>query len=154
MKESKIRIEALKPFSKEHDDALLMCSNMRTGLRNKVEMKRIKRYGDWFKEDYLDSHFEMEKRYIFPVLGNNNVRIKRACANHRRLNRLFVKNSNLNIVLNKIEEELGSYIRFEERILYNEIQKVASVDKLREIERMHHESEFSKSVWQDAFWLS
>lgn len=146
------RHHALKPLSEEHNEVLLLSSRIRLGLLHNVDNKRIKKYVDWFKIEYLDPHFELENKYIFPILGNRNVRMKRALANHRRLNRLFDEQSNLSIVLNKIEEELGSFIRFEERILYNEIQKVATKDELRMIEQIHQEHPFSEERWEDRFW--
>src|SRR5690554_3348457 len=116
MKLSEKRHRILKPLSQEHNEVLILCSRIGKGLQMDVPTKRIKNYADWLKTDYLDPHFELERKYVFPILGNHNVRVKRALANHRRLNRLFDETTNLNIVLNKIEEEIGSYIRFEERI--------------------------------------
>lgn len=146
--------EVLKPLTSEHREVLDLCSKISKGLRSQVDTKRIKRYADWFMEDYLNPHFELEKKYVFPILGNQNFRVKRALANHRRLNRLFDETSNLKIVLNKIEEELATYIRFEERVLFNEIKTVANETQLEEIEKNHHKLKFSDSDWQDRFWLS
>lgn len=146
------RHHALKPFSNEHNKVLILCSRIEKGLQMAVPPKRIKRYADWLKKDYLDPHFEWERKYVFPILGIRNFRVKRALANHRRLNRLFEETTHLEITLNKIEEELGSYIRFEERILYNEIQKVASSRELQAIEENHRETNFSEEAWEDRFW--
>lgn len=146
--------EVLKPLTSEHREVLDVCSKISTGLRSKIDTKRIKKYADWFKEDYLNPHFELEKKYVFPILGNQNFRVKRALANHRRLNRLFDETSNLKIVLNKIEEELGTYIRFEERVLFSEIKTLANETQLEEIEKNHHKLKFSDSDWQDQFWVS
>ena len=145
---------ALTPLIEEHNEVILLCERIREGLKNKIEPSRIKKYIDWFKEEYLDPHFEIEKEQIFPILGNNNVRVKRALANHRRLNRLFAETSELNKVLNKIEEELSTYIGFEERVLYNEIRTVASPLQWEEIEKSHHQLGFSEEAWEDKFWLS
>lgn len=82
-----------------------------------ISTSNIKKYANWLKTDYLDPHFEMERKHVFPILGNQNVRVKRTLANYRRLNRLFDETTNLKIVLNKIKEEIDRYIRFEERIL-------------------------------------
>lgn len=123
-------------------------------MKNKIENKRIKNYIDWFKIEYLDPHFEIEKKHIFPILGNNNVRVKRALANHRRLKRLFSETTELNKVLNKIEEELSSYIGFEERILYTEIRDVARPQEWEDIEKSHEKLEFSDDGWDDKFWVS
>lgn len=142
------------PLIDEHNEVILLCERIREGLRNKTETKRIKKYIDWFKTNYLDPHFEIEKKYIFPILGISNVRVKRALANHRRLNRLFEETSELNTVLNKIEEELSSYIGFEERVLYNEIRTVASPQQMEEIEKRHQQLKFIDDDWKDRFWVS
>ncbi|WP_026450248.1 hemerythrin domain-containing protein [Aequorivita capsosiphonis] len=144
----------LTPLIEEHNEVILFCERIREGLRNKTEEERIKKYIDWFKVKYLDPHFEIETKYIFPILGNNNVRVKRALANHRRLNRLFDETTELNKVLNKIEEELSSYIGFEERVLYNEIRTIASPQQLEEIEKSHQELAFNDDEWKDQFWTS
>lgn len=143
----------LVPLIEEHNEVILFCERIREGLRTKIEVKRIKEYIDWFKVNYLDPHFEIENKYIFPILGNNNVRVKRALANHRRLNRLFEETTDLNKILNKIEEELSSYIGFEERILYNEIRTIATPQQLVDIEKSHELLNFTDD-WEDQFWES
>lgn len=142
----------LTPLIEEHNEVILFCERIRVGLQNKTEEERMKKYVDWFKINYLDPHFEIENTYIFPILGINNVRVKRAFANHRRLNRLFEETTELNKVLNKIEEELSSYIGFEERVLYSEIRNIASEQQLEEIEKSHQELEFTDEEWEDRFW--
>lgn len=144
----------LTPLIEEHNEVILFCERIREGLKNKTEDERIKKYIDWFKTEYLDPHFEIENTYIFPIIGNTNVRVKRALANHRRLNRLFEETTELNTVFNKIEEELSSYISFEERILYNEIRTIASPEQLVIIEESHHQLEFRDDDWEDKFWES
>lgn len=147
------RHEALQPLSKEHHTVLLVCNHIEEGLKKTIENQRIKDYSDWFKSSFIDPHFELEKQYVFPILGMQNVRIKRALANHRRLDRLFNETSNLTRVLHRIEEELRTYIHFEERILYNEIQSIASQDQLKQIEDLHEQLSFCDSCWDDRFWL-
>lgn len=68
---------SLNTIRKEHDDSLNFCSRIRTGLSNEVEPDRIRHYTDWYKNNYLEPHFKVEEKLIFPVLGNN-VRVKRA----------------------------------------------------------------------------
>lgn len=154
MKNSKKKLLALNPLIEEHNEVILLCERIRLGLKNDIEPQRIKNYLDWFKEEYLDPHFEIEKEYIFPILGINNVRVKRALANHRRLNRLFAETTDLNKTLNKIEEELSTYIGFEERVLYNEIREIATSQQWEEIERSHQQLDFSDEMWEDRFWES
>lgn len=138
----------------EHHYGLLLCWKIREYLSNNIEIERIKNYTYWFKSNYLEPHLEVEEKYIFPVLENHNVRVKKALANHRRLKRLFDETCEANKALNRIEEELNRYIRFEEGILYNEIQSVASPEQLVEIEKHHQGVKFSNEEWEDQIGFS
>lgn len=152
MKKPIKRHEALKPLSREHHHGLLLCWKIRQGVNKNVEISRIRAYTQWFKIHYLDPHFEAEEKFIFPVLGNENDLIKRALAEHRRLKRLFTQDTEIAIALNSIEEELDSHIRFEERVLFNKIQEVASAEQFEEIEKHHNGIQFSDDDWLDHFW--
>ncbi|MDQ7916483.1 hemerythrin domain-containing protein [Mesonia sp. MT50] len=148
------RHEALEPVSEEHYKVLFFGWKISEGLRNGVETARIKAYADWFQKNYLEPHFEIEKKFLFPILGLKNVRVKKALANHRRLMRLFNETEEVNKALNRIEEEVGRYIRFEERVLYNEIEAAASKEQLQEIEMQHQKIDLSDQTWKDEFWVS
>ncbi|MCC8358327.1 hemerythrin domain-containing protein [Salinimicrobium sediminilitoris] len=109
-------------------------------------------YADWFKEKYLEPHFKIEEQVFFPLLGTN-VRVKRAFANHRRIIKLLTCSCEHIMVLNLLEEELGTHVRFEERILYWEIKKIATPQELAEIEKHHQGLCFNDAEWEDQFWL-
>ena len=145
------RNEFLKPISREHHHGLLLCWKIRTGLKKNVAAERIKKYVDWFFEQYLLPHFEIEELYIFPILGNEHESVKKALSEHRRLARLSNSKTNLLKNLNLIEEELESHIRFEERILFNEIQEVANKTQLEFIKESHSENYFVENT-NDYFW--
>lgn len=146
------RLASLEPIREEHDHSLQLCAKIRHGLHNNIEPDRIREYTDWFRENYLERHFEMEKDYVFPVLGKN-ARVKRALANHRRIIRLLSCNCENEKVLNLLEEELRSYIGFEERILYKELLSTATSKQLEEIERQHDRLKFTDDEWEDKFWM-
>jgi hemerythrin-like domain-containing protein len=145
------RHKAIQPLSREHHQGLLLSWKIRTGLSKGVSTDRIKTYADWFYKTYFIPHFEEEEKHLFPILGNNNILIKKAIAQHRRLDRLFSNTSELKKYLNLIEEELEQHIRFEERVLFNEIQKVATEQQLQFILEHHNESKFFESS-ADRFW--
>lgn len=142
----------LEHFKEEHDEVLKLCSRIREGLTRKVEACRIREYVEWFKENYLAPHFEVEEQVVFPMLGAK-VRVKRALANHRRINKLLSCSCEDLRVLNLLEEELSTHVRFEERILYKELEKVATPEKLSEIEKYHQGIQFADLEWKDKFWL-
>lgn len=145
--------ELLEPLSSEHYLALQVCDHIRTGLSKNVEMARIRMYTDWFRETWLEPHFEMEEQYIFPLLGNN-VRVKKALANHRRIRKLLSCDCDNERVLNLLEEELSRYIRFEERVLFKEIKANASPEDLAVLEQEHENIISRQEEWKDKFWLS
>lgn len=145
------RHELLKKLSREHHHGLQLCWKICAGIKNNVELKRIKTYTNWFYFTHLISHFEVEEKYLFPILGNKNKLIKKALSEHRRLKRLFIDAINLQKSLSLIEEELESHIRFEERILFIEIQKKTTQEQLLSIEQIYLEGKFVDNL-TDPFW--
>jgi len=145
------RHKALQPLSRDHHHGLLLSWKIRAGFSKNIEPDRIKKYADWFFKAHLIPHFEMEEKYVFTILGTSNELVKRALADHRRLIRLFKNDGVDALVLSKIEEELDKHIRFEERILFPEIQKVATDDELSYIEKTHDDAAFEDNL-VDEFW--
>lgn len=145
------RHKALQNFSREHHHGLLLCWKIRTGVSKGISQERIKKYVDWFFEQHLVPHFTEEEKYIFSVLGNQHGLIKRALAEHRRLTRLFTDTKNITRSLHRIEEELEQHIRFEERVLFNEIQQVATEQQLKTILKLHTDGKFNDNE-SDKFW--
>ncbi|MBL4594275.1 MAG: hemerythrin domain-containing protein [Flavobacteriales bacterium] len=144
------RSASLKPLSREHHDGLLLSLKIRKGIKQNVELKRIKRYTDWFWKHHLQAHFEFEEKYIFPILGQENELIIKALQEHSRLKQLFTATTTDKQNLSSIEKELVSHIRYEERVLFNEIESIASEHELEIIEKEH-----SKNIvdeWEDKFW--
>lgn len=145
------RAPELQPLSHDHHHGLQLCWKIRTGFSKQIAPERIKIYADWFFKKHLKPHFELEEKYIFPILDADNELIKRALAEHRRLKRLFKQTSDLEKSLTLIEEELEAHIRFEERILFGEIQKMATTAQLTEINEIHSEEAFVEKE-DDVFW--
>jgi len=145
------RHTALKPLSREHHHGLLLSWKIREGLKRNIEIPRIKKYIDWFWENHLQQHFDFEEAHIFPILGGKNKMVKRAKREHVRLRRLFNSQERVEINLSLIEEELVAHIRFEERVLFNEIQKNANEEQLARLEGIHQKLPPIQS-WEDKFW--
>lgn len=146
------RHSALQEVSRDHHHGLLLCWKIRTGLLKNIQPERIKTYVDWFYATYLVPHFIMEETYIFPILGKDHPWIKKALAEHRRLNRLFSTSTADIKTLGQIEETLEQHIRFEERQLFNHVQQVASATQLEIIEKQHNNEKFKDNT-DDPFWI-
>ncbi|HUH73732.1 MAG TPA: hemerythrin domain-containing protein [Chitinophagales bacterium] len=146
------RIKDIQPYSREHHHGLLLSWKIKTGFQKKVELTRIKEYVNWFYKTQILPHFEAEEKYLFPILGRHHPLIKQAILEHQTLRRLFECTSNLSYNLHQIETELNQHIRFEERVLFNEIQKQATPEQLKSIEGVHQDEKFVDNV-SDPFWL-
>jgi len=144
------RHPSIKPFSRDHHFGLLLCWKIREGFRKGIEPERMKKYTDWFYTQYLQPHFDAEERNLFCILPPDHKLIKRAWAEHRKIRRLFEDNSDIRRSLTLIEEELEAHIRFEERILFNEVQKVATEEQLQKVEEFHQDPVLDE--WEDEFW--
>ncbi|SHG26689.1 Hemerythrin HHE cation binding domain-containing protein [Flavobacterium fluvii] len=145
------RAKDLQLLSHDHYHGLKLCWKIKTGLSKKIAPERIKTYADWFYKNHLIPHFELEEKLLFPILDPENELIKRAIAEHRSLERLFKASSDLEKNLLLIESGLNAHIRFEERELFTEIQKVASADQLSKINAAHSEEVFVENE-NDVFW--
>lgn len=143
---------AIQPLSREHHHNLLLCWKIRTGIAKGVSFERMKTYSDWFFQTHVLPHFKIEEKYLFPVLGKDHEMVKKALAEHRRLTRLFKDKKNLEKSLSLIEEELAAHVRFEERVLFQEIQQKATEEELKIIGEKHIEEKFEENT-EDEFWL-
>lgn len=146
------RHEALRPLSREHHFGLQLCWKIRRGFQKGVPAERVKDYCDWFYSGYLVPHFETEEKHLFPILGEKNELVAQAVSDHRRIQGLINEHENLEEVLRLLEETLNNHIRFEERVLFNEIQRVATTEQL-ELMKREHSHELQEGKYDDEFWL-
>ena len=146
------RHESLQQVSREHHYGLLMSWKIREGLKRKVDPSRIKKFIDWFYEKYQKAHFDIEEKYIYPVLNNDDPMIIQAIEEHRYIESLFREKDQIEDALIALEKAMDNHIRFEERILFNKVQKIATEEQLKLIEE-NHNTPFEDD-WEDQFWKS
>jgi len=147
------RNKTLQSFSREHHHGLLLCWKIKTGFKKNISADRIKKYTDWFWKEHLQPHFEAEEKYLFPLLGSQHEQIIKAVADHLRLEQLFSDQKDIEKSLTAIAGELETHIRFEERILFNEIERTAGEADLARAMEAHNTAEFCDD-WEDQFWLT
>jgi iron-sulfur cluster repair protein YtfE (RIC family) len=145
------RAEYLKALSREHHHGLLLCWKIKTGFSKGVSITRMKLYLDWFFKNHLQPHFDIEEKYIFPILGNENILIKQAIEEHKLITALFCNTSQIEISIKQIQVDLEKHIRFEERVLFNEIQKATSPENIDFIDKLHSGEKFRENT-TDVFW--
>ncbi|MFD0760692.1 hemerythrin domain-containing protein [Lutibacter aestuarii] len=145
------RHSSLQEFSKDHHQALLLCWKIKVGLSKEIALERIKAYVDWFYKNHIVTHFLLEEKYMFPVLGSEHPLVIRAMEEHKTLLTLFEKNFEIDKVLQQLHVKLKEHIRFEERVLFNEIQNVATKEQLATIKKFHTNEKFIDNL-NDVFW--
>ena len=146
------RIEELRPLSHEHHYVLQLSWKIRTGIKKGVELERIKNYTDWFYKNLLKAHMNAELEHVFPIIGLDHKLVKKALSHHRRLNKLFNDKGSLMRSLSLIEEELETAVRFEERILFKEIQEHTTEKDLVLLKTKLKRGKFEENT-SDEFWL-
>ena len=142
---------ALQPLSREHHFGLLLSWKIRMGVRNNIGPKRIWTYANWFFKNHLVPHFEMEEFHVFTILKDEHELVQHALNDHKNLMALFRKGDNTIEHLLLIEKALVQHIRFEERVLFPEIQRAASEVQLHEIEKIHQSNPFIDKL-DDEYW--
>jgi len=76
------RHEAIQSISRENYQGLLFGSKIRMGLKKQIEPDRMAKYAVWFYKEHLIPHFEIEEKYLFPVMSPENEMIQRVLKKH------------------------------------------------------------------------
>ena len=140
-------------YSHEHHYALQLCWKIRKGIQMKsISPERIKRYADWFYHEVLLPHIQDEEVNLFPVLNEKDENIQLAIFQHRELQAFFANTDASFQTLNMIADKLESHIRFEERILFELIQRQATEQQIEAIKN-EHKGQIFKDNEEDVFWI-
>jgi hypothetical protein len=141
---------ALRPLSHDHHDALLLCWKIRKGLDAGIDTERIKVYAAWMFSTHLEPHFKIEEELVFTVMPSGDPLIAKALEDHTELRGLFNETLSAPGSLAKIADQLEAHIRFEERVLFEQIQIAATPEQLLQIESAHQVA--ACDDWNDEFW--
>jgi len=144
------RHAALLSFSREHRTGLMLCWNLKIGLKKNVDTDRMKKYIDFMWTDHLHKHFTDEESLIFPLLKHDHELIISAIEDHKTLRSLFNDDQCGIETLTDIAQKLEEHIRFEERILFNIIQENISDQHIKTL--ISSERTSSCGLWEDMFW--
>lgn len=148
------RHQALKPLSRQHHFGLLFSWKIRKGLNENISTNRLKAYVNWFFKHEIEPHFKLEEDHIFRILDVQHPLIVRALKEHRQIEKLFHDKNEPQNSLRLLEAKLEAHIRFEERVLFTEIQEVATKEELEKIEKIHFDKDDKddKENYPDPFW--
>ena len=139
----------MQPYSKDHHHGLLLGWKLRTGHKKGIGPLRMRMYSEWFYETHLKPHFELEEKYLFPVLGNQHELVIKALDQHREIHSIM-KHPLDETRLMQLADVLEAHIRFEERELFGQIQAAATEAQLAKIKEVHDDTKFTEH--SDEFW--
>ncbi len=148
------RHDALQPISREHHFGLLLCWKIQKAASKNLSAERVFKYVRFAFETELLPHFHLEEKVVFTVLGNDHPMVKQALEEHQRLEYLITQAEVSNQTLEEIRVLLNDHIRFEERILFQKIQEVATEEAYEKMIVAHDNHDKAKpgGSWEDEFW--
>lgn len=146
------RSAVLQPLSREHHHVLLLAWKIRKGLEIGIEPSRMKVYIQWLDKKYLQPHVDFEERFIYPLLPAENEPIVQARAEHQQLRYYLDHLGEDEAVYLDLANLLEQHIRFEERVLFNQIQKIITPEQAAIIQANSNNERFAENE-SDPFWL-
>lgn len=148
------RSQELTQLSKEHHEALLLVWKIRQGIRKGVEPQRIARYCRWFWDVHLVGHFKSEEELLPLVLSKDHLLLQKMLDDHDVIQRRIKGLPDNNVEsLELLAQSINDHVRFEERQLFNEVEKIATPEQLALISEGLNEED-SLPVWEDEFWVN
>lgn len=151
------RSKELVSLSRDHHDGLLLCWKINTGLNKDISIERINNYILHFFDNYLEKHFEEEECSVFTLLQSDDPNRNEAELHHKLIREMIGNFRNNNqlfpLSIKYFADILEMHIRYEERVLFNIIEKEADPALLRLTgEKLTNHVNFNMD-WHDQFWL-
>jgi len=149
------RSAELAPLSRDHHEGLLLGWKLRQGIKRGAAAERMAPFVKWFWQLHLVPHFSKEEKYLPPVLPNSHPLMQQMLAEHKTIQQM-VENISENATYNDFEalaETVNQHIRFEERVLFNEVEKQATPEQLQQLAQQLTDDKVDE-VWEDVFWTN
>lgn len=151
------RNEHLVPLSKDHHYGLLFCYKIRTGLKENVDLNRIRKYINFFWDTHLQKHFNDEETLLFNLIDTSLC--SKAKNQHvtilEQIKAINGAEKDNPLAYSKLETLVNDHIRLEERQLFPYLESVLSQADLSEIGKQllqDREKPFNDN-YKDEFWI-
>lgn len=148
------RHESIIPLSRDHHHALLFCWKLKQGISKGITQQRLSAYTWYFMDQQLLPHFRLEEQIVFSK--SRAPLCSQAIEEHRKLEQLgsaIALHHNSHDIETFIRQ-LEAHIRFEERVLFPQLEQRLSAATLLQIAtEMPEETGRSEADdFEDRFW--
>lgn len=148
------RAVALQPLSHQHHNSLMACLLISKGISKKANPDIISDFITRLYMDDLQPHFKKEEEIVFPALKNQAMKtlLQRE---HDTLSILAQRITNVHdyALMETFHKLLEQHVRFEERVVFNNVQEQAGEDVLHKMEEGLKDSVARKcSDYPHKFW--
>lgn len=144
------RHPGLQPLSKEHRVILSFCLDLKKGIKNEISEQKILTYIKWFWNEFLEAHILFEEQHIYNLSSIDETLKTRALEEHSKLKSIALQNQIKPGEASQFVDLLEKHIRFEERQVFEELQKNTAEALLLKIKENHDTNDFC--IIPGAFW--
>ena len=146
------RSKELAPLSREHHEGLMLVWKIRKGIKSGVAPERIAAYCRWVWEYHLERHLQQEEELLPTVLPQDHPLMCQMLEDHQLIKRRIKGLPDDRVEsLELFAQCINDHIRFEERQLFCEVERVATPEQLRNIAEVLSQEE-ARPAWEDQFW--
>ncbi len=149
------RNENIVKLSRDHHAGLLFCWKIRQGVKFHVEKNRMARYVKYFWDHHFSTHFREEEEFLFAPVKNDEV--QKAIEDHQKI-KIFIDKIAVSgmekeeDVLLELADTIDDHIRFEERVLFPQLQEELSDEQLQKIGEQIVDQPLTDN-YEDHFWV-
>lgn len=150
------RSAELAPLSREHHEGLLFVWKIKQGINFRIPPKRIGSYCEWTWDNIFKDHFRKEEVILSTLLPVDDVLFNTMMEDHQTIAQKMqeVIDDATYRSLERLAEIIYHHIRFEERYLFNHIEKKAPAEKLEQAAKLLSAAINPVTMWTDEFWLN
>ena len=149
------RSEQLAPLSREHHDGLLFAWKLRQGLNNNTAIETLRSFCHWYWKQHIKNHFHEEEDILLTFLPTDNKLATQLREEHDNIRELILSIDHKpdTITIGLLADFITRHIRFEERILFDYLEKNLSQTQLDQIHSQLDNAPNNPNEWKDEFWL-
>ncbi|MGZ5247767.1 MAG: hemerythrin domain-containing protein [Flavitalea sp.] len=129
------RAPALQPLSHQHHNSLMACLLISKGISKKANPDIISDFITRLYREDLQPHFEMEEKIVFPAIKNPAMK-QLLQREHDTISILAQRITNVHdyALMGTFYKLLEEHVRFEERVVFNDVQENNGEDVLLKME--------------------